>query len=108
MEEKELPSASDEPLRMETEDQADSSVIETNEDAEDDDSMTDLVALKDASPFATSLRSKGFVWIATRSPMVSWSAAGVYVRISPEGEDVIPSFTHPMKNIRPASDLSMS
>eukprot|EP00730_Choanoeca_flexa_P014882 TRINITY_DN6668_c0_g1_i2.p1 TRINITY_DN6668_c0_g1~~TRINITY_DN6668_c0_g1_i2.p1 ORF type:complete len:496 (+),score=164.96 TRINITY_DN6668_c0_g1_i2:71-1489(+) len=59
-----------------------------NEEEEDDndDNMVNLVEQKKAGPFETSLRSKGFLWIAGRRSMFAWSAAGVYVQIGPEGQ----------------------
>ncbi|EDQ86080.1 uncharacterized protein MONBRDRAFT_11190 [Monosiga brevicollis MX1] len=55
------------------------------DDDEDDEDMVDLCELKESSVFANVLRSKGFLWIAGRRLMGSWSSAGVYVQVGPEG-----------------------
>ena len=52
---------------------------------EGEDGFVNLVDQKSSSPFATSLRSKGFLWMAGKQSMFSWSAAGVYLQIGPEG-----------------------
>jgi G3E family GTPase len=56
-----------------------------DEDDEDDDDLINLAEQKNSSAFATSLRSKGFLWMAGKQSMFSWSAAGVYVQLGPEG-----------------------